>query len=37
MSKFFDNDVDYWRVADTIKGIYTSDGSIATLLDFERV
>jgi hypothetical protein len=34
--KFF-NDVDYVSIIDTIKGIFTSDGSIATLLDFERV
>jgi hypothetical protein len=28
---------DYWRVAETIKNLYMSDGSMATLLDFERV
>lgn len=28
---------DYWMVADNIKNIYMSDGSIANLLDFERV
>lgn len=33
---FFDN-VDYVSIIDTIKGIYTSDGSMSTLLDFERV
>ena len=33
----FFNDVDYASIIDTIKGIYTSDGSIGTLLDFERV
>lgn len=33
----FFNDVDYENIIDTIKGIYTSDGSISTLLDFERV
>jgi hypothetical protein len=33
----FFNDVDYPSIIDTIKGIYTSDGSINTLLDFERV
>ena len=33
----FFNDVDYASLIDTIKGIYTSDGSIGTLLDFERV
>jgi hypothetical protein len=35
-TEFF-NDVDYVSVIDTIKGIYTSDGSMSTLLDFERV
>ena len=34
--KFF-HDVDFVSIIDTIKGIYTSDGSMATLLDFERV
>jgi hypothetical protein len=34
--KFFDN-IDYISIIDTVKGIFTSDGSIATLLDFERV
>lgn len=33
---FFD-DIDFVSVIDTIKGIYTSDGSMNTLLDFERV
>lgn len=33
---FFDN-VDYVSIIDTVKGIFTSDGSIALLLDFERV
>ncbi len=33
---FFDS-VDYVSIIDTVKGIFTSDGSIATLLDFERV
>lgn len=35
-NKFFD-DIDYVSIIDTIKGIYTSDGSMAVLLDFERV
>jgi hypothetical protein len=35
-TEFF-KDIDYVSIIDTIKGIYTSDGSIATLLDFERV
>ena len=34
--KFF-NDVDFVSIVSTIKGIYTSDGSMSTLLDFERV
>jgi len=34
---FLENDVDYWRVAETIKGLYSSDGSMSVLLDFERV
>jgi hypothetical protein len=33
---FFDN-VDYVSIIDTVKGIFTSDGSMNTLLDFERV
>lgn len=33
----FKGNTDYWRVAETIKNIYMSDGSMATLLDFERV
>ena len=34
--KFF-NDIDYVSIVSTIKGIFTSDGSMNTLLDFERV
>lgn len=33
--KFF-NSVDYVSIIDNIKGIFTSDGSMAVLLDFER-
>jgi hypothetical protein len=33
----FFNNIDYPSIIDNIKGIYTSDGSISTLLDFERV
>ena len=38
----FDMDIfkdhsDYWQVADNIKNIYMSEGSLMTLLDFERV
>lgn len=41
-NKEFDKDLfkdheDYWQVADNIRHIYTSDGSLLTLLDFERV
>lgn len=35
-TEFF-KDLDYVSIIDTIKGIYTSDGSMSTLLDFERV
>jgi len=34
--KFFD-DVNYTSIIDTVKGIFTSDGSMSVLLDFERV
>lgn len=34
--KFFD-DVNFVSIIDTVKGIYTSDGSMNTILDFERV
>ena len=33
---FFDS-IDYPSIIDTIKGIFTSDATIATLMDFERV
>jgi hypothetical protein len=33
----FFNSIDYPSIIDNIKGIYTSDGSMSTLLDFERV
>ncbi len=33
----FFNDIDYPSIIDTIKGIFTSNASISTLLDFERV
>lgn len=35
--EIFKNHEDYWQVADNIKTIYMSDGSLSTLLDFERV
>lgn len=34
--KFF-NDIDFVSIVDTIKNIYASDGSMSTLLDYERV
>jgi hypothetical protein len=40
MTKVADNffkNIDYDSIISTIKGIYTSDGSMATLLDYERV
>lgn len=33
----FKNNEDYWLVAENIRNLYLSEGSIATLLDFERV
>jgi hypothetical protein len=33
----FKDGADYWQVADNIKNIYMSEGSLMTLLDFERV
>lgn len=35
--EIFKNHEDYWQVAKNIRDIYMSDGSLATLLDFERV
>lgn len=35
--ELFKDHADYWQVADLIRGIYMSDGSLDTLLDFERV
>lgn len=32
----FFNDVDYASILNTVKGVYTSDGAMSTLLDFER-
>jgi hypothetical protein len=42
MAKDFDKELfkdhaDYWQIADNIKQIYMSEGSLLTLLDFERV
>ena len=33
----FFNHIDYPSIIDTVKGIFTSNASISTLLDFERV
>ena len=35
--ELFKNHEDYWQVADNIRDIYLSEGSLLTLLDFERV
>ena len=35
--EIFKNHQDYWQVAEIIRNIYMSDGSLLTLLDFERV
>ena len=36
-SDIFKDKTDYWMVAENIKNLYLSNGSIQTLLDFERV
>ena len=36
-SEIFKNHEDYWLVADNIKNLYMSEGSLLTLMDFERV
>lgn len=33
----FNDPTDYWRIAENNKNLYMSDGSLLTLLDFERV
>jgi hypothetical protein len=35
--EIFKNHEDYWQVADNIRDIYLSEGSLLSLLDFERV
>lgn len=35
--ELFSDGADYWQVAKNIRDIYLSDGSLLTLLDFERV
>jgi len=37
IGELFKDPTDYWAVADTIKDIYLSDGSLTTLLDYEGV
>ena len=37
MEDLFKNKEDYWRVAENIRNLYLSEGSLNTLLDFERV
>lgn len=36
-SEIFKNHEDYWLVAENIKNLYMSEGSLLTLMDFERV
>lgn len=36
-TELFKDSADYWQVAENIRNIYMSDGSLLTLLDFERV
>lgn len=33
----FFNDIDFVSIVSTVKGVFTSDGAVSTLLDFERV
>lgn len=35
--KSIDDKLDFWKVPETVKNIYMSEGVIATLLDYERV
>lgn len=35
--ELFKDHADYWQVAENIRDIYMSEGSITTLMDFERV
>jgi len=35
--KTIDDKLDFWKVPETVKNIYMSEGVIATLLDYERV
>ena len=36
-NNIFTNGLDYWRVAETVRDLYMSDGAISVLLDYERV
>jgi len=36
-AEIFKDHADYWQISKNIQNIYISDGSISTLLDFERV
>ncbi len=36
-NELFSKNTDYWKIAEVIRDIYMSDGSISTLLDFEGV
>ena len=36
-SDIFKNHEDYWMISDNIKKLYLSEGSLLTLMDFERV
>jgi hypothetical protein len=36
-TELFKDNEDYWQVAENIKNLYLSEGSLLTLLDFERV
>ena len=35
--KIFKDGIDYWRVAETVRDLYMSEGSVSVLLDYERV
>ena len=35
--ELFKDHSDYWQVAENIRDIYMSEGSLLSLLDFERV
>ncbi len=37
MKNIFDNGLDYWKVAETVRDLYMSEGTISVLLDYERV